>query len=358
MRSTCYKNKNAVNHYIIAVGELSKSVDVAKKIAAIPIIQDFFKNLTFLKAVTNIQSKAKFIKLEGALGDEFAVLIWYIVELIKIQFNIEYIMFYRFIDSIMVEKESIENLFVFIGSIDSAISIASLRSDQSVQTCKPLFTNNKSLRISKVVHPLIPNCVPNDLEVINKSILLTGSNMAGKTTFIRSIAINSILGQTIFTCFAQKFEIPFVKVKSSIRISDNLFEGSSYYLEEVKTIKSFIDESEKPDRYLFVLDEILKGTNTIERISAGNAILSYLNQKNHIVIVSTHDNELAGLLENDNYELLHFSEQVENDILTFDHILKKGQLTTRNAIKILAIYNYPEKIINHAKKIQTQIELH
>ena len=101
-----------------------------------------------------------------------------------------------------------------------------------------------------------------------------------------------------------------------------------------------------------MLDEIFKGTNTIERISGGKAILSYLNQKNHIVLVSTHDIELTELLEKENYNLYHFSEQIKNDELLFDHKLKSGKLKTRNAIKILELYNYPEKIISDARKIQ------
>lgn len=115
------------------------------------------------------------------------------------------------------------------------------------------------------------------------------------------------------------------------------------------TIKELIEASYDTNPCLFVLDEIFKGTNTIERISSGKAILSFLKKENHIVIVSTHDIELTDLLEKENFELHHFSENIENDKLYFDHKLKSGKLKTRNAIKILELYNYPSKIITDAK---------
>ena len=176
--------------------------------------------------------------------------------------------------------------------------------------------------------------------------------MSGKTTFIRTIAINSVLAQTLSICFAKTYTAPFLKVHTSIRITDDLLENTSYYLQEVLIIKELIEASKTEENCLFVLDEIFKGTNTIERISGGKSILTYLNQKNHIVLVSTHDIELTELLEKEKYELFHFSEHIENEELFFDHKLKSGKLKTRNAIKILDLYNYPSEIIIDARKTE------
>ena len=242
-------------------------------------------------------------------------------------------------------------MFQFIGEIDSAISTASLKSEKK-QICKPKFTNNKQIISKEVYHPLIENCVPNNLKLVNNSMLLTGSNMSGKTTFIKTIAINSIVAQTLNICFAKEYSAPFFKVYSSMRITDNLLENTSYYLEEVLTIKKLVDASINDDPSLFVLDEIFKGTNTIERISGGKAILSFLNKKNHTVLVSTHDIELTELLEKESYELYHFSEHIENEELFFDHKLKSGKLKTRNAIKILELYKYPPEIITDSRKTE------
>ena len=264
---------------------------------------------------------------------------------------IEYIVFFSFVDSISKEKESIDKLFQFIGEIDSAISVASLKSDK-LENCEPKFTSKKHIYTKEIIHPLIENCIANDITLSEKSLLLTGSNMSGKTTFIRTIAINSILAQTINVCFAKEYSAPFMKIYSSIRITDDLLEDTSYYLKEVLTIKELIEASNDKNPCLFVLDEIFKGTNTIERVSGGKAILSFLNKKNHIVLVSTHDIELTDLLMKKNYELFHFSELIKNEELIFDHKLKEGKLKTRNAIKILELYKYPAEIITDARKTE------
>ncbi|MGY0406951.1 MAG: MutS-related protein [Polaribacter sp.] len=117
-------------------------------------------------------------------------------------------------------------------------------------------------------------------------------------------------------------------------------------------IKELINASLNTAPCLFILDEIFKGTNTVERISGGKAILSFLNKKQHTVLVSTHDIELTELLEEDNFALFHFSEQIKEDALLFDHKIKKGKLKTRNAIKILDLYEYPPEIITEAKHIE------
>ncbi len=347
---THYKNKLNIDLYVNGVVQLRRSMMVARKLSSYSKIQSFYKDFNFFKRIDSFSRKIKFIGFEKDLGNDFSGTGWALTELVKIFFNLEYIIFYSFIDSIKKERDSIDKLFCFIGEIDAAISTASLRAG-NVKNCKPEFVNEKQIFIEKMVHPLIENCVSNDFNLAGKSMLLTGSNMSGKTTFIRTIAVNSILAQTLHFCFAKKYLAPFFKVHSSIRITDDLLDDTSYYLQEVHTIKNLLKASENKNTCLFVLDEIFKGTNTIERVSAGKAILSYLNKENHIVFVSTHDIELTELLENDGYELYHFREQVTNDDLYFDHKLKQGRLTTRNAIKILELKKYPAEVINEAKSV-------
>ena len=343
-----YKTKSYISYYLNAVNQLNIGLKISENLVKYDEIRNHFSNLDFISKIREIRFKTKFISFEKQLGNEFAAIIWTVIELLKIQFNIETIIFYSFIDSIVNKRKDIDNLFRFIGEIDCAISVANVKYDNSL-ICKPTFVTEKRLNIKEIVHPLIENCVLNSIELKGNSLLLTGSNMSGKTTFIRMIAVNSIIAETLNIAFAKEFSIPYYKVYSSIRITDDLLDDTSYYLKEVLTIKELIEISNEKAPCLFVLDEIFKGTNTIERISGGKAILSYLNSEKDFVFVSTHDIELTELLENDNYELYHFSEQIINNELFFDHKLKKGKLKTRNAIKILELYKYPKEIITDAQ---------
>jgi DNA mismatch repair ATPase MutS len=265
---------------------------------------------------------------------------------------VEVFTLYKLTRELENKKTSIEALFNYVGNIDASISIASLREGKG-KTCRPtLVSPKKELLVKRMYHPLIENCVPNDLALSSKSILITGSNMSGKSTFLRTLTINSILAQTIYTCFADEFVSPILKQHSSIRIDDNLFDGKSYYFQEVNIMASLLSEVDSSHQNLFVLDEVFKGTNTIERIAAAKAILSYLNRNDNIVVVSTHDIELADMLDHE-YDLYHFTETVENNELHFDHSIKAGQLRTRNAIKILELSNYPADVTNEARQISS-----
>ncbi|TXD47177.1 MutS-related protein [Polaribacter sp. IC073] len=346
-----YKNKGNVHYYLQGVNQLSKSLKVAKKLSKHLAIKKHFNDFSFIEKISTILLKSKFIGFEKRINNDALFFIWLFVELIKILFNVEYLVFYSFLETITKEKKSIENMFIFIGKIDAAISTASLKSG-NLKNCTPKFNKENELKFSEIFHPLIEKCVTNTVNLSDKSMLLTGSNMSGKSTFIRTVAVNSILAQTLHICFADAYTAPFYKIYSSIRITDDLIENKSYYLQEVLTIKELIDASIDENPCLFVLDEIFKGTNTIERISGGKAILSYLNQKKNTVLVSTHDIELTELLEKEAYKLYHFSEDIENNNLFFDHKIKTGKLKTRNAIKILDLYEYPKEIIKEAKEIE------
>ena len=186
----------------------------------------------------------------------------------------------------------------------------------------------------------------------DKSLLLTGSNMAGKTTFLRAIGINILLAETIYTCFAESIHTPFTRVLSSIRITDDIGASTSYFLEEVLVIKKIIEASTHNKPCLFILDEVFKGTNTIERISTAKALLSYLNRSKNIILVSSHDIELTELLLKADYDLYHFREEIRDRKLLFDYKLYQGRLKTRNAIEILKLYGYPQQIIEDALKTQ------
>ena len=206
------------------------------------------------------------------------------------------------------------------------------------------------LKMTDVYHPLIEQCVPNTLDTAGKSVLLTGSNMSGKTTFIRTIALNMLCAQTLDMCFARSFSGRRMRIHSAINLHDNLSESQSFYMKEVLTVKEMLEMSQRHENNLFVLDEIFKGTNTVERIAAGKAVLSALAGNGNTVFASTHDLELADLLAGE-YELYHFCEQIQQNRLYFDYLLKHGKLKHRNAIRLLEMEGYPEKVVAEAYTI-------
>ncbi len=352
-----YWNKSNAFPFIKSFPQLSILLNVSEKIVS---MNKALTNPQVRESVANLipfRREVGFINLYDGNGiqTELSQIVFYLLELIKGFFLIEVFVFFRVIRVLESRRSSILVLYEYIGNLDVALSVASLRAGK-LKTCLPDLTPTaKDLEIRNIYHPLIENCVGNDLSVRGKSVLITGSNMSGKTTFLRTLAINSILAQTINTCFADEFRSPILKQFSSIRIDDSLFDGESYYIHEVSVMHSFIAETESANQNLFVLDEVFKGTNTIERIASAKAILSYLSRKENIVIVSTHDVELSKLLEAE-YDLYHFTETVDNDRIHFDHKIKSGPLRTRNAIKILALSDFPHAIVDEAWELSLMLE--
>ena len=349
-------NKKNLFNYFSSIPQLSKLNGVAQELFKHRILKEIQPDLMKSASVINkVSNRMSFFNLETEMQSDQRILFWAILELVKIVFLIEPLFLFGTLKRIDTKRKEIENVFLFVGEIDAIISIASLRKGLENYCTPKIIDERKELSAQEVYHPLIENCVTNSLNVNGRSVLLTGSNMSGKTSFIRTIAINVITGLTINTCFATHFSMPQMRVFSAIRISDDLMNDRSYYFEEVMTIKDMIDKSVAENINLFLLDEIFKGTNTVERISAGKAVLSSLNGQNNIVFVSTHDIELADLLKNE-YDLYHFSEMVDHKTVAFDYKLKEGKLKNRNAIRILQINDYPESIINEAIEISEELD--
>lgn len=351
-----YWNKRNLYYNLKSIPALLELSETAK----ILFKETRFRNLKpNLKLSTNVIDQLKlrmsFFKLGSSSTSELEALIWFTMELIKILFLLEPLLLFGILKQLDTKRSEIEALFTFVGEIDTLISVAALREGTDVYCIPNILDNNNKLLAEELYHPLIVDSVSNCIHVDNKSVLLTGSNMSGKTTFIRTVGINTLIAQTLNTCFGKSFSLPRMRIFSAIRISDDLLNDKSYYFEEVLTIKEMIEESQSENINLFLLDEIFKGTNTVERISAGKAVLSSLAKTNNIVFVSTHDIELAELLQND-YDLYHFSEIVGNETVNFDYKLKVGKLKNRNAIKILQINGYPESVIQEANSLALEMD--
>jgi len=350
-----YWNKRNLYYNLKSIPQIIKLSDAASK-----LYQDkrFWVINSDLKSSTKVMDKLRFrmsfFRLGTGSASDMEEMFWLGMELVKILFLLEPLLLFGILKQLETKRKELEALFVFVGEIDSLMSIASLRSGNENYCIPHISESNCDMVAEELHHPLIINSVSNSIQVNDKSVLLTGSNMSGKTTFIRTIGINALTGLTLNTCLGKSFSMPRMRIFSAIRISDDLLNDKSYYFEEVLTIKEMIDESQSENTNLFLLDEIFKGTNTIERISAGKAVLSSLAKMNNIVFVSTHDIELADLLQEE-YELYHFSEIVGNKTVDFDYKLKVGKLKNRNAIKILQINGYPESVIQEAYSLALEM---
>jgi hypothetical protein len=360
-------NKNNTYRFIRSFPQLNLLLKVTRRLLATDIPVDKTGVAESLSGLKGFRRKSTWLSFGQAGGSELALLYYWLLELVKALFLIELHSFFGLIRELEQRHADVRRIFCYTGAIDMAISVASFRAGEQ-KTCVPVLVSAGAVptggemqageRVSpplprlqsrSLYHPLIRDCVVNSLDIDDKGILITGSNMSGKTSFLRTLGVNSLLAQTIYTCCAEQYTAPALRLYSSIRIDDSVLEGKSYYFEEVNVMGELIAAAEAREPNLYLLDEVFKGTNMVERIASAGAILRYLDRKGHIVVVSTHDLELSDMLK-DHYDLYHFEEILQGNELVFDHLLKAGPLRTRNAIRILGIAGYPAEIILDAEE--------
>ncbi len=268
----------------------------------------------------------------------------FISEYFKMLFLIDIVKYNRVIKLLVKESEAMNRLFCSFGELDAAISILSFR--QSLKEyCKPSFSYKNSIEFEGIYHPLMDEAVTNS-GVIDRSSIITGPNASGKSTFIKALAVNGILAQTINTCAAKRYSIRHSLVMTSMAVRDSLIRGDSYFITEIKSLKRVIDMMEKTAVTCFI-DEILRGTNTIERIAASASMLRFIEDKDCLCMVASHDIELTTLMK-ETYDNYHFSEDVGNEGVSFDFILKDGAAHTKNAIRLLDYLGYDKDIVAQA----------
>jgi len=220
--------------------------------------------------------------------------------------------------------------------------------------------NGTQARLSAkhLAHPLIPEThrVPNDLDLdtLGTVLLVTGSNMSGKSTFLRTLGINLCLAQAGAPVCASLFEWTWVRLATCIRVDDSLEAGLSFFYAEVKRLKSLLDETADRSKspVLFLIDEIFKGTNNRERLIGSRSYISALSQGNGFGLVSTHDLELTDLDKTvPRLRNVHFQETVAAGALQFDYKLRPGPCPTTNALRIMELEGLPVPKGETGKKV-------
>jgi hypothetical protein len=237
----------------------------------------------------------------------------------------------------------------YLGRLDAAIAVASFRQSVSRWT-EPELTFGPEAPVSVsgagLVHPLLKNPVPNDL-ITDRSMLITGSNASGKSTYLKTAALAAVMAQSLCTVLADSYRSNAFYIYSSMALSDDLLSGESYYIVEIKSLKRILDNVKQQAPVFCVVDEVLRGTNTVERISASSQVLRALQDSGALCLAATHDIELCDLLSG-TYRLFHFEEQVSEQEMLFDYTLCPGKATSRNAIDLLRLMGVDQTIVQRA----------
>lgn len=335
--------------YLEALTSISGILTVASNVANFKLVSneslfhDFkeearsFKNLS--KKISSYQQRKK----NSIRSSEVGILIDFMMGATFLDF----VKYNQIVHILKDNQNDFMNLFQKVGELDMMISIASFRASIPFY-CVPNFCEEHILKMEEIYHPLIEEPVCNTITIDNNCII-TGSNASGKSTFIKAVAINVVLAQSIHTCMAKLFSLPKSRILTSMAVRDDLMAGESYYIKEIKYLKRIIENLNEERLMICCIDEILRGTNTEERIAASVAILRYLLKKKCIAIVATHDIQLLQML-NERYDTYHFREQIDEKDIHFDYQIHEGVSYTKNAIRLLQYVDFPNEIIEDAKK--------
>jgi len=352
-----YKNKGKIAQYTHSLPQLLILNKVGRWLIVNIAERGNETVLNSLNKLDKLKRSLLFVNFQNSISGDPLDIFAAIFEFIKTIFLLESLMFITSIRQVNKYRKEIETVYKYVAEIDVLISINSVRIGLPY-FAKPEFSaNDQELSIIELYHPLVDNCVANSIVAnVNKGGLITGSNMSGKTTFIRAVALNTLLAQTIYTCCAKEYRSPLLNIHTSIRVSDDIEEHKSYFQAEALAVLDIVNKCgvNEPFRSLVIIDEIFRGTNTIERIAAAKSVLSYLTANRNFVFVSTHDLELAELL-GDEYAIYSFEELVNDKRLVFDYKIKQGLLKNKNGIAILQSLGYPQSVVDDAGKASEQL---
>ncbi|MBO0472351.1 DNA mismatch repair protein MutS [Enterococcus ureasiticus] len=333
--------KEKLQRELTCMGYLVQTVVCAKKLGKIktPFQEELTKNLQPLASMTKFG-----ISFRMKSNSEAEMMFDYLAMIFMLPF-----ISYNFVLEKLTNYEiQAKEMWRLLGELEVAAAVLNFRTIMP-DTSQPVFSDEIVVTGTEVYHPLLATAVPNEVHW-TKNTLVTGSNASGKSTYVKSVAISCILSTTIHTALATKFQLPFGHILTSMAVEDDIFEGDSYFVAETKSVKRVLDFAETNIPCLCFIDEILKGTNTIERIAASSSMIHWLNNYPSLAFVATHDIELTEILK-ESCDNVHFEEQVTKDQgVTFDYRLKQGPATTRNAIQLLHVLNYPKDVVEQAKR--------
>ncbi|MGX4687283.1 MutS-related protein [Vagococcus sp. JNUCC 83] len=317
-----------------------QTVSVSGQLSKISLVEREVKQLT--KYLNPVLKYGFFFHIKS--GSDVEVL----VESLSAMFLLPFVSFQMVNKAFKNYQKELKELCLLLGRLDANCAVLNFRQMNETLWCYPMFHKEATIEIEQLIHPLIEEAIANSF-VCQKTVLITGSNASGKSTFIKSLAISCLLSQTLNMALASSFKLKRGLVISSMGISDSISKGDSYFMSEIKSLKEMITQVKMGQFVYCFIDEILRGTNTIERIGASANTIKWLSERHCLLFVATHDVELPHILSN-YCEMVYFSEIIKNDTFEFDYKLKYGINTSRNAIKLLELVSFPKEITDNATK--------
>ncbi|MGX6970305.1 MutS-related protein [Vagococcus bubulae] len=323
-----------------------QTVSVSSKLTTISFMEKELKRLT--KHLKPVLRYGFFFRIKS--GSDVEVL----VESLSAMFLLPFLSFQMVDKTFRQYQKDLIELCLLLGKLDANCGVLNFRQMNESLWCFPEFHEEPTVEVEHLIPPLIDYPIANSFECY-KTVLITGSNASGKSTFIKSLAISCVLSQTLNMALATSFKLRRGLVMSSMGISDSISQGDSYFMSEIKSLKEMIQQVETGIFSYCFIDEILRGTNTIERIGASANTIKWLSQRNCLLFVATHGIELPHILSN-YCQMIYFSENIKDDSFEFDYKLKYGINTKRNAIKLLELVDFPKEITDEAIEDIAQFE--
>ncbi|WP_224366208.1 MutS-related protein [Hyalangium versicolor] len=242
--------------------------------------------------------------------------------------------------------KEVRRWFEALAELEALSCLAGFAHDRPAFVWPALVTEGPRVEAKELGHPLLDSPVPNDVSLPGPrhALLITGSNMSGKTTLMRAVGANVVLALAGAPVCAREFTLSPLQVLTSMRVKDSLERGVSYFYAEVQRIKAVLDAAQAAKgQSLFLLDEILLGTNTRERQIASREVLRLLLGTGACGAVTTHDLSLAALADEPGAHVVnvHFRDHLEGEKMVFDYKLRTGVVDTTNALRVLRMAGVP-----------------
>ncbi|MBP2619953.1 MutS-related protein [Streptococcus panodentis] len=235
-----------------------------------------------------------------------------------------------------------------LGRLEAAIAILNYKESLPFYA-RPEFSEEGGLVGRELYHPLLSQPVSNDVQ-FSGNVMISGDNASGKSTYLRTVAINAVLAQALGFACGRQLRLQYGHVLTAMDVSDDIGSGDSYFIAESRAILRMLDSLEEGGLHYFFIDELFKGTNTVERIGAGLGIIRWLAQRPCLYMVSSHDVELVGASGGLN-EQYHFDSQYIKGEIVFDYQIKPGSALTKNAVNTLESLDYPAELTEAARRV-------